>query len=269
MGTGLRLLLPPRLRPPRKAPAAVGGWDSGGGEPALTRLCLPIPTEERRAREWPLDITDLPEGHLEDWLEKRAKRLSSAPSSRYRPPACPPPVLSPPGAGPPPARPGLKLSNLHELPRPRHRTGTPAPPAELPEGSPPWTSMPHTQSSLWCGFMGQGLAGPRTAGWAVQGMRPSLRHRQRGQVRLLAFSVFPSRESLGYFTIDFHSFSPLFYICAKFLSLPLEKIQQMLGPSLPPGPGIYVLHRRLLQPVGGPPESSALPLHPHFSLGVS
>ncbi|GAB5579229.1 zinc finger matrin-type protein 5 [Prionailurus iriomotensis] len=38
--------------------------------------------EERRAREWPLDVVELPEGHLEDWLEKRAKRLSSAPSSR-------------------------------------------------------------------------------------------------------------------------------------------------------------------------------------------
>ncbi|XP_023618734.1 zinc finger matrin-type protein 5 [Myotis lucifugus] len=41
--------------------------------------------EERRAREWPLDIADLPEGHLEDWLEERAKRLSSAPSSRAEP----------------------------------------------------------------------------------------------------------------------------------------------------------------------------------------
>ncbi|XP_063560984.1 zinc finger matrin-type protein 5 isoform X1 [Gorilla gorilla gorilla] len=38
--------------------------------------------EERRAREWLLDAPELPEGHLEDWLEKRAKRLSSAPSSR-------------------------------------------------------------------------------------------------------------------------------------------------------------------------------------------
>ncbi|XP_053443458.1 zinc finger matrin-type protein 5 isoform X3 [Nycticebus coucang] len=37
--------------------------------------------EERRAREWPQDTAELPEGHLEDWLEKRAKRLSSAPSS--------------------------------------------------------------------------------------------------------------------------------------------------------------------------------------------
>ncbi|XP_064434697.1 zinc finger matrin-type protein 5 isoform X3 [Mirounga angustirostris] len=41
--------------------------------------------EERRAREWPLDVVELPEGHLEDWLEKRAKRLSSAPSSRLTP----------------------------------------------------------------------------------------------------------------------------------------------------------------------------------------
>uniref|UniRef100_M3YP98 Zinc finger matrin-type protein 5 n=1 Tax=Mustela putorius furo TaxID=9669 RepID=M3YP98_MUSPF len=38
--------------------------------------------EERRAREWPLDVVELPEARLEDWLEKRAKRLSSAPSSR-------------------------------------------------------------------------------------------------------------------------------------------------------------------------------------------
>uniref|UniRef100_A0AAA9RWR9 Zinc finger matrin-type protein 5 n=1 Tax=Bos taurus TaxID=9913 RepID=A0AAA9RWR9_BOVIN len=38
--------------------------------------------EERRAREWPLDVAELPEVCLEDWLEKRAKRLSSAPSSR-------------------------------------------------------------------------------------------------------------------------------------------------------------------------------------------
>ncbi|MBZ3878065.1 Zinc finger matrin-type protein 5 [Sciurus carolinensis] len=29
--------------------------------------------EERQAREWPLDTAELPEGHLEDWLEKRAK----------------------------------------------------------------------------------------------------------------------------------------------------------------------------------------------------
>lgn len=43
------------------------------------------PTEERRAREWPLETAELPEGHLEDWLEKRAKRLSSAPSIRCRP----------------------------------------------------------------------------------------------------------------------------------------------------------------------------------------
>lgn len=41
--------------------------------------------EERRAREWPLDVAELPEGNLEDWLEKRAKRLSSAPSSRSEP----------------------------------------------------------------------------------------------------------------------------------------------------------------------------------------
>ncbi|XP_017206178.1 zinc finger matrin-type protein 5 isoform X2 [Oryctolagus cuniculus] len=41
--------------------------------------------EERRAREWPLDPPELPEGHLEDWLEKRAKQLSSAPSSRAEP----------------------------------------------------------------------------------------------------------------------------------------------------------------------------------------
>ncbi|XP_029423202.1 zinc finger matrin-type protein 5 isoform X2 [Nannospalax galili] len=42
-------------------------------------------TEERRTREWPLETAELPEGHLEDWLEKRAKRLSSAPSSRAEP----------------------------------------------------------------------------------------------------------------------------------------------------------------------------------------
>lgn len=47
------------------------------------------PTEERRAREWPLETAELPEGHLEDWLEKRAKRLSSAPSIRYKPQGCP------------------------------------------------------------------------------------------------------------------------------------------------------------------------------------
>ncbi|KAB0357450.1 hypothetical protein FD754_001606 [Muntiacus muntjak] len=41
--------------------------------------------EERRAREWPLDVAELPEVRLEDWLEKRAKRLSSAPSSRAEP----------------------------------------------------------------------------------------------------------------------------------------------------------------------------------------
>ncbi|EPQ04146.1 Zinc finger matrin-type protein 5 [Myotis brandtii] len=37
--------------------------------------------EERRARERPPDITEFPEGHL----EKRAKWLSSAPSSRAEP----------------------------------------------------------------------------------------------------------------------------------------------------------------------------------------
>ena len=51
----------------------------------LTQACLSVPPEERRAREWPLDVAELPEVCLEDWLEKRAKRLSSAPSSRYRP----------------------------------------------------------------------------------------------------------------------------------------------------------------------------------------
>lgn len=48
-------------------------------------LVILFSTEERRAREWPLETADLPEVHLEDWLEKRAKRLSSAPSSRYGP----------------------------------------------------------------------------------------------------------------------------------------------------------------------------------------
>lgn len=96
----------------------------------LTCLCLPIPTEERRAREWPLDIPEIPEGHLEDWLEKRAKRLSSAPSSRYRPMG---PLLSCPlGARPQPACPDLRLNSLHELPR--HQTETPCSPAELPKG---------------------------------------------------------------------------------------------------------------------------------------
>ncbi|XP_061025896.1 zinc finger matrin-type protein 5 isoform X3 [Eubalaena glacialis] len=42
-------------------------------------------TEERRATEWPLDVTELPEVHVDDWLEKRAQRLSSAPSSRAEP----------------------------------------------------------------------------------------------------------------------------------------------------------------------------------------
>lgn len=51
----------------------------------LPFLVILSPAEERRAREWPLETAELPEGHLEDWLEKRAKRLSSAPSSRYRP----------------------------------------------------------------------------------------------------------------------------------------------------------------------------------------
>ncbi|XP_024623662.1 zinc finger matrin-type protein 5 isoform X2 [Neophocaena asiaeorientalis asiaeorientalis] len=40
--------------------------------------------EERWAREWPLDVTELPEVHVEDWLEKRAQQLSLAPSSRQR-----------------------------------------------------------------------------------------------------------------------------------------------------------------------------------------
>uniref|UniRef100_A0A5F9CAZ2 Zinc finger matrin-type protein 5 n=1 Tax=Oryctolagus cuniculus TaxID=9986 RepID=A0A5F9CAZ2_RABIT len=69
--------------------------------------------EERRAREWPLDPPELPEGHLEDWLEKRAKQLSSAPSSRYRPWA---PSSTAPGGRPwPPAFPELR-SLRHLLP---------------------------------------------------------------------------------------------------------------------------------------------------------
>lgn len=69
-------------------------WDGGIQARVFLPICIPVPTEERRAREWPPDIAELPEGHLEDWLEKRAKRLSSAPSSRYRPPGAPPPVPS-------------------------------------------------------------------------------------------------------------------------------------------------------------------------------
>lgn len=61
------------------------GWAVAGRSAPLTTLASLSPAEERRAREWPLDPPDLPEGHLEDWLEKRAKRLSSAPSSRYTP----------------------------------------------------------------------------------------------------------------------------------------------------------------------------------------
>lgn len=55
--------------------------------PFLVTLSL---TEERRAREWPLETAELSEVHLEDWLEKRAKRLSSAPSVRYSPRVIPP-----------------------------------------------------------------------------------------------------------------------------------------------------------------------------------
>ena len=73
----------------------------------LSYACFPVSAEERRAREWPLDVVELPEGHLEDWLEKRAKRLSSAPSSRYRP-----------------------LGSLP--PMPSGRTSLPSPEAELP-----------------------------------------------------------------------------------------------------------------------------------------
>ncbi|GAB1295757.1 Zinc finger matrin-type protein 5 [Apodemus speciosus] len=50
-------------------------------EQDLQELSIQV-EEERRAREWPLETAELPQGHLEDWLEKRAKRLSSAPSSR-------------------------------------------------------------------------------------------------------------------------------------------------------------------------------------------
>lgn len=96
VGTAQRLCSwPPRLRPPKMVLAVLweGGIQAGVNLP-LTCLYLPIPTEERRAREWPLDTSELPEGHLEDWLEKRAKRLSSAPSSRYRPYGSPPLVSS-------------------------------------------------------------------------------------------------------------------------------------------------------------------------------
>ncbi|KAM6155492.1 zinc finger matrin-type protein 5 [Rhynchocyon petersi] len=50
----------------------------------LQELSLQV-EEERRAKEWPPDAVELPEVHLEDWLEKRAKRLSSVPSSRAEP----------------------------------------------------------------------------------------------------------------------------------------------------------------------------------------
>ncbi|XP_021112836.1 zinc finger matrin-type protein 5 isoform X2 [Heterocephalus glaber] len=53
-------------------------------EQDLQELSIQV-EEERRAREWPLETPELPEGHLEDWLEKRAKRLSSASSSRVEP----------------------------------------------------------------------------------------------------------------------------------------------------------------------------------------
>lgn len=41
--------------------------------------------KERQARKWPLNVLKLPEGHLEDWLEKRANQLSSAISSKDEP----------------------------------------------------------------------------------------------------------------------------------------------------------------------------------------
>uniref|UniRef100_A0A452UPS7 Zinc finger matrin-type protein 5 n=1 Tax=Ursus maritimus TaxID=29073 RepID=A0A452UPS7_URSMA len=94
--------------------------------------------EERRAREWPLDVVELPEGHLEDWLEKRAKRLSSAPSSRYKPRGSPSPVPS--GRVPEPACPHRKLSSLHELPRPRGRTW-----GEEPQGD-SWVPRPRPEA---------------------------------------------------------------------------------------------------------------------------
>lgn len=53
-------------------------------EQDLQELSIQV-EEERRAREWPLETAELPEGHLEDWLEKRAKRLSSALSIRAEP----------------------------------------------------------------------------------------------------------------------------------------------------------------------------------------
>ncbi|XP_006890152.1 PREDICTED: zinc finger matrin-type protein 5-like [Elephantulus edwardii] len=50
----------------------------------LQELSLQV-EEERRAKEWPLDAVELPDVRLEDWLEKRAKRLSSVPSTRAEP----------------------------------------------------------------------------------------------------------------------------------------------------------------------------------------
>nr|XP_051682651.1 zinc finger matrin-type protein 5 isoform X2 [Oryctolagus cuniculus] len=79
-----------------RAPGAPGGGSAGQcdfgsncrfshmSERDLQELSIRV-EEERRAREWPLDPPELPEGHLEDWLEKRAKQLSSAPSSRAEP----------------------------------------------------------------------------------------------------------------------------------------------------------------------------------------
>lgn len=117
---------PPSLcPPPQKVPPAM--WERGS-EYGPTRQSV-CPPEERRAREWPLDVAEPPEVRLEDWLEKRAKRLSSAPSSRYGP-GVPPP--HPPGAGPQPARPCR-----HQLPRDQTRMPTSDSPGGPHRGSRP------------------------------------------------------------------------------------------------------------------------------------
>ncbi|XP_052510744.1 zinc finger matrin-type protein 5 isoform X1 [Budorcas taxicolor] len=126
--------------------------------------------EERRAREWPLDVAELPEVRLEDWLEKRAKRLSSTPSSRWTP-EVPPISLSSvsapnphcffgsiPRAGAQRARVFLRLylpelviqavggraRESHRVPVPRGLAASPGA-ASVPAGTPSWGVAPAAQ----------------------------------------------------------------------------------------------------------------------------
>ncbi|KAL1771945.1 zinc finger protein matrin-type protein 5 [Sigmodon hispidus] len=88
---GLQHLKAKKNKRPCRKFLLTGHWDFGSNcrfshisEGDQQELSIQV-EEERLAREWPLETPELPEGPLENWLEKRAKRLSLTPSSKAEP----------------------------------------------------------------------------------------------------------------------------------------------------------------------------------------